>query len=480
MSRMRMKWFMKMTKVSIPTTPAKKVSRLLAMYLVKMPMCIYIVILTNNEVLHGNNLLLTRRGLGASRTKGPCLLGLKTLVGPAILLNNSYMGKIMRKLFFFYVFLSISVLASAQGQILLRTGARTTLQEATAESVYRAVGTEVGLRGLALLSREIRPVSGKDLLLVADEPVAAETKRLLQKSIRQEVVRKYVFSAIERNMPHSLLRVVVVNEEYTETASSGFVFEESSSGKKKTWAVVVHHSAPVQGAEILLQAHRTDGRKETFKSTVAVTGRGGHNGVDIALAEIPSELARYLRPLRWSEKAPIAGQRVDSYGFNSREMWPQSFNKTENRKILDVTGLKITTSYNFRIGQSSRACGSPLLDRNGEVVGVHIGSSPTGDASFALTREAVQDALKAYYTGHAYRALKINGQSFGSIDFTERIKAIKVMRTEYAYSINIDNYRGPFDYQALETMYAFKSGDGVEVAIEAADASVRKVSCTVD
>lgn len=53
-SSTRIKWFIKITNVKMPSTPTKKVSRLLAMYLVKMLMCIYLI-LTKYNVSRGRN-----------------------------------------------------------------------------------------------------------------------------------------------------------------------------------------------------------------------------------------------------------------------------------------------------------------------------------------------------------------------------------------------------------------------------------------
>ena len=53
-SSTRMKWFIKMTNVKIPSTPTKNVRRLLAMYLVKMPIRIYLILTKYHFARAGN------------------------------------------------------------------------------------------------------------------------------------------------------------------------------------------------------------------------------------------------------------------------------------------------------------------------------------------------------------------------------------------------------------------------------------------
>lgn len=289
----------------------------------------------------------------------------------------------MKKSFFIFSFLLLSTSCFAQLKELGKAGMETVARKSTAVTQL----VKAAVTGQPLTSRFAR---GANKALPSEEEV-------------KQALLKARFKRVESQLPYSLVRVVDVHDDWTETWASGFVFTDYSTGAPKTWAALVHHVSPKKNEEVILTIRRKDTGFDLISSVVAVTGRGGRNGVDISLAEIPDDVAAQLEPLHWAAQPPRAGQRVNSYGFNSATSWTRNFTKVGDREILDVSGFKIITTYNFGMESPSRFCGAPLLNEAGEVVGMHTGSLLDRSASFALTRQAVDDALQAYYTGHAYR-----------------------------------------------------------------------------
>lgn len=381
-----------------------------------------------------------------------------------------------KKNLFFGLMVFFLLATPVQGQLLRKTvgaGVKAALEKAMGKTGGTAV--EKGAAGVLvkeadlLPSREIRMGQTMRLSNPAQEVSADALGQALHQSYTQMV---------ERNMRHSLVRVIQPSAylDEREVLGSGFVFEAAG----RTWALTVHHVATEKGAQVWLMLDRTDGRTEVVNALVSATGRGGRNGIDLSLIEISPALAHYLRPLRWSEELPQVSQVVSSYGFNSRAMWPTRFKKTTDRQILDVTGLKISTTFNFEEGIGSRACGSPLINDKGLVVGVHTGSERSREKSFALTYEAVQDIVKAATTGHAYRALKLKGRRLGEIDITEQIRSIVITRQTEVTVLLQEIYIAPIDYNALEKIYNFKTGDEVKLVIDGPQQTEREIIVKLD
>lgn len=257
--------------------------------------------------------------------------------------------------------------------------------------------------------------------------------------------------AVERNLPRSLVQLVGRKGNF---ASNGFVFDDTFGGECARWIAVPYHTAAPRGQNtVLLKLQGADGKPVIGEFKLDVCGAGGLNSADMCLIRLDGPKWKHLQALEWSLRVPQKGARLASYGCRSNECRTfglDEFDKVSGREVLLYNQYRLTTSYEFADGCPYGACGSPLLDRDGKVLGMHSGSM-NRKLSFAVTREGVEDLLAKYYYGSAGRMLMYKGRKIRRVGVDERLQSIRVLREGALFAeVNLELYFQYFNFSELE------------------------------
>ena len=237
--------------------------------------------------------------------------------------------------------------------------------------------------------------------------------------------------------------------------ASAFVFEEKYNGKTYLWGVTATHyyleepslEDPQTGKEIPIQ--------------LLAQGHRGRN--DVSLFAIPSSLQKQFTPLKLAAHSPKEGEKLFSAGY-----FEDGFHVEKNRIVKAILPNCILTSLVVKDRQAREgACGGPVLNKKGEIVGMHVGSSQK-QIGFVVPVEHIYELLQAYHNnGKSLRPLYFNGRQIGNLNINEHLHSIEVWKGNkkiqdfFSYP-----YRAHIEYDHLENLVDASSADRLVFIIE--------------
>ena len=212
-------------------------------------------------------------------------------------------------------------------------------------------------------------------------------------------------------------------------------------GTKVVWAVTAGHTAQL-GEKVRLTFY--NGKKE-----IPVDGTLVQHGPallsDAALIKIDTPLPAELRPLELTTEIDPQ-EKLTSWGYASNKLY----------KIDKLTFEKDNTRFirtDFPAKQKKRSglCGGPLLNKKGQAIGIHCGST-LEDKSYASNVRIIPYLLQAYYEGNAEIPLIAKGIEFGSINLNERILYIQCM-DEHGHLLNEEDIYEQLPQSLVMSLY---------------------------
>lgn len=281
-------------------------------------------------------------------------------------------------------------------------------------------------------------------------------------------------AAVEKHIRQSLFQVIMPAD--GSTRGSGFVFEWGG----KLWGVVSYHVSGRAGNRLKMRFYREDGSSTLYWGEVVASGSYGFNGADAALVLLPPEIKKHAKPLVISQEGAQKNSYVDSYGFPSPDFWPKDYSKNPHRRILDVCGYKIITTLPAQ-GRGNGACGGPLLNAQGEVVGIHSGSYQ-GRLGFAVNAKmAIADLFLAMQNGGRVSKPLLFGQNkVGDINISENIGVVEIVRGgKVVFERDFKHYPGSLHFERLEEVIPAQRGDEVHLILQRGALESRMIIFTV-
>ena len=245
---------------------------------------------------------------------------------------------------------------------------------------------------------------------------------------------------------------------YTPLAqSSGFFLEEYYLGERFVWAVIPAHAVGNKFALFSAEYMGLDGEIHRQTLRVVSYGSSGYQNYDFALAPVPPDMQKEVFALRLAQESPQKGDKVSSFGFYALDEEAEFAGppkENTGRVILSVDNSRLTTSYPFENQNPAGACGGPLLNEKGEVVGIHSGSR--GSCSFAV--EATGSVREMLSDVHGDRVLRRsvmwNGKLITRLASSQRISRIVIKRDgQIIDHMLLTKRETPFDYSALEQLF---------------------------
>lgn len=272
----------------------------------------------------------------------------------------------------------------------------------------------------------------------------------LNKSRQQPLLQQ---STLTVKLPVSDFSTAVHWENPKATA---FVIEESFQGKKYLWGVTASHyffdhpvlEIPAQNTEI----------------PILFLAQGHYGLNDISLFPIPQNLQQGFTPLLLAPHPAHLGEKLSSAGY-----FDDQFHLEKNRIVTQKTPYMITTSLKVEdLLSREGACGGPVLNARGEVVGMHVGSSQPNQAGFAVPVKNIYDLLYAYHhQGKYYQPFYFKGRKLGEVNINESIKLIEVWKGQNVLDKFLSyQHKWDIDYKHLEKFINTAGADRIVLIIE--------------
>ena len=121
--------------------------------------------------------------------------------------------------------------------------------------------------------------------------------------------------------------------------------------------------------------------------------------------DIESTLTGLIADLKPAPAEPVESKLTEAVCFD--------YTEKDNTRF-------IRTDFPSTQKKRSGLCGGPLLNAQGQAIGIHCGST-WEDKSYAASVRIIPYLLQAYYEGNAQIPVIAKGINFGSIDLNERI-----------------------------------------------------------
>lgn len=237
---------------------------------------------------------------------------------------------------------------------------------------------------------------------------------------------------------------------------SSFVIEEEWEGKKQLWGVTAAHIAH------LLEPFPALWLQDQMLWPIDFVALGNDGMADVALFPLPGDWPGDVMPLKLAEKDPELGEKTYSFGFFNND-----FYLVPNREIKEITPNRLVTSLEFTTIHRGGACGGPLLNRQGEVVGIHVGSSDAKEVSFAVPVREVRRLLHAYRNkGRSTQTLMFNGASIGELNINESILRVRILTNgRITKDFAALHQEKEIDYAHLETLFPGEQPEEVQIIV---------------
>lgn len=350
----------------------------------------------------------------------------------------------------------------------------------------------------------------KDML-----PKTTQKKNVVKAASQLNAAAQRVQSAVENKVlripqpwQYSVFQLVPADKILTN--ASGFVVETVYQGKKEIFGFISSHITradlrPGDKFEVIFHI----GLK-SFSVPAEVLLRGNHFRLDATLVRLKptEEFLKYVKPLKLNETGVAAYESLFSAGYahSGQSVSP-------NRIVKAVTPTMITTSYTLQRHKRAGFCGSPLLNAQNEVVGIHCGSLTEENAtmfspnilpknqriwpiktyeqrvSLAVPSLLLGDLIRAYHQGGSFkRPVLWNGKTVAQLDIDESIEEIQLAYYVDGGHIKLEKIwtaaKEPFlNEQNLAGSFTGKPIDGIIIKVRSTskkDNTILKTIYTTD
>ena len=217
----------------------------------------------------------------------------------------------------------------------------------------------------------------------------------------------------------------------SEHTFSGVVFKTQYEGKEGVYGVVAAHAvAPDLTTNRFLREKFT---AEVFDGNgfIAVEAElvqiSSRTMLDLALVKFRPEDEKLFTPLSLSLEEIPAEEQISGLGFGQGQ-WVS----TSNRRLLQNAPLSLRTSFFLPLADRPGLCGSAVLNKKKELLGIHIGSTWDGglggeDIGYATPAKFLNTLVEAYHNdGEAMFPLEINNQIITWLNIDEFVSYVRL------------------------------------------------------
>lgn len=244
--------------------------------------------------------------------------------------------------------------------------------------------------------------------------------------------------------------------DWKDPKATAFVIEETYKGKKYLWGVTASH--------YFFEDPTFTGFSSAQEAPIKFVAQGHPALNDVSLFQIPANMQEQFIPLPLAQHSAQSGETLYSAGY-----FDNDFHLEKNRTVTGKMPHKLITSLKVEDKLAREgACGSPVLNKQGEVVGMHVGSSEARQLGFVVPVEHIHELLQAFHNqGRASHPIYFNGRQLGEINVNETIKSISVWNGKKILDLYLSYYKDRVvDLEHLETLVNTSGADSVVVTIE--------------
>lgn len=237
--------------------------------------------------------------------------------------------------------------------------------------------------------------------------------------------------------------------------ATAFVIEEMYKGKRYVWGVTASHYGYRRPAVPI--------KRFTYEPAPFVA-QGHPRGNDVSIFRIPESVAGQFEPLKLAPHSPEVGEGLFSLSF-----FDNAFQYTPGRKVLTTTPLRFTTTVNADLEIAREGeCGSPLINKNGEVAGMVVGASYRRQIGYAVPVEQIRQLLRAYHEHNSYSIpLRLYGEEIFHLDINEAITRIAIKYKDGTLLEHTTFHReGLVDYEHLENLTDLSNAQEISLTID--------------
>ena len=247
---------------------------------------------------------------------------------------------------------------------------------------------------------------------------------------------------------------------------SGTVFQTEYNGRKEVYIAVAAHALEsgsyVLGKEFIGDVYVGDGQ---FKPVhMKIVQPSAPSMLDVAIG-VPLEGSEYLRPFTISKKKFSLGDGGISYGFAGGKVVI-----IPHRDYASQTPLCYRTAMPYPRDDRMGLCGSALLNEEGELVGIHTGSTLSEieeekDIGHTTNSKMLNVLVDAYHhNGEGFFPLVLGGQKVLDLHVTSYISFIKLFDSNGKLLWQRD-FKSKFAYDQVDHKIAVLSPQSIEFTV---------------
>ncbi len=394
-----------------------------------------------NEVTAPKFLVCTGTRFGVGETprlswvQKPNGIGLLALFAAAVNSYNKYillgLGKAMKKQYFLSAALSVCLLLCAGNGFAQRKPVKQ-LYKKVAGSAREYAGGKAKMT----MNAAVRKTEGKTSAWRSSSEEATSLEALRRsvselERLNARLLERKNFLEGQRKTKEAVFQAVPFSSGPSNTYS-GTVFQTIYDGKREIYGVISTHAlgsfyAPggflyrdFQAAFVI------DGRPRMLPARVVQVS--ARQMTDVALVKFNPEDEAFLRPLTLAKDA-VSETEVYSQGFACG--LPMT---VPSRRIVEATSnLLIKTTIPVDEAERAGLCGSAVLNRRHELVGIHTGSShhgqdPAADVGYVAPAHLLRRLVAAYHNGgRALIPVRLKGLNVAAINVDEYISKIELL-----------------------------------------------------
>lgn len=239
-----------------------------------------------------------------------------------------------------------------------------------------------------------------------------------------------------------------------ENMFSGTVFKTLYNGKEEIYGVIAAHTIADHIGDpslerVFIADIFSDGKFISVPAEVVQVS--APSTLDLALVKFPTDVEDLLHPLVISQEEPLLGDLLQTQGFHIN--YPLYL---PDRSLLSKNTLYLRAEIELTPQQRRGLCGSNVLNKQGELVGVHIGSNKKKNDSnyvgFATRAAFLPVLVEAYHNnGRAQVPFVFDGKKILDLNVDEYISYVRLVAQDGSV-IWYEMLLSKFPYREMEEL----------------------------
>ena len=299
---------------------------------------------------------------------------------------------------------------------------------------------------------------------VAKTDTQTGLNQAVQRAVNQAVLQARTAKSTQLPLTHPLSNAVFTVQNNARLPQLlapkpviAFAFEITHNGKQQLWGITAAQHG-IKRPLITLPNGQT--------ATTEIKVQGSAAMSDLVLFPIPQQLAHHITPLTLAAQDAQAGEEVSSVAF-----FENGLHLSANNPVEKVSSQRGTIPMPLEKGTDpSGIAGGPVLNAQGEVVGLQVTGSMEEQTSAFVPVSHIYQALASYYHDWKHlsrRDIIFNGTPLGHLRVNEHIYKIELWNgKKRVETVDTTTRSQDVDYQHLEQLVNIGRGDTAVIYVK--------------